>query len=470
MAGMGKSTIARTIAREYHKHGRLGASFFFSRGGGDLGVSNKLFTTLATQLATISPTFRSGLCAAISQSSSISDIGLYDQWERLIIQPLSRIESGSFPLPLVFVIDALDECDREDDVGAIIQLFATCRSLQNVRIRIFITSRPETPIRHGIHQLPGASHEDFVLHHLSPSIVERDISLFLRDRLEMVRIKYNLAAGWPGEDSISFLAQKAGGLFIYAATACRFIDQGGQFAERRLSLLRNSNSSLPPEKKLDEIYTTVLTYSVHGEYDEEETENLRRLFRQIVGPIVIIYSPLSFISLAGLIGKEEVDLRRTLTDLHSVLDVPERKDNMIRILHPSFRDFLLDQKRSLDSHFYVNEKWIHKELHLNCLRVMSQHLRRDICDLRLPGAQAAKLSRNDVDRHIPLHVQYACRYWVHHFGQSDTDSCRYDGIEVFLRKHLLHWLEALGAMGCMSEGVLMVKMLDSMIVVSSPRC
>ncbi|KAK3985141.1 hypothetical protein QBC44DRAFT_405652 [Cladorrhinum sp. PSN332] len=34
MAGTGKSTIARTVARRYCDNGRLGASFFF-RGGGD---------------------------------------------------------------------------------------------------------------------------------------------------------------------------------------------------------------------------------------------------------------------------------------------------------------------------------------------------------------------------------------------------------------------------------------------------
>ena len=37
MAGTGKSTIARTAARAFENEGRLGASFFFSRGEGDLG-------------------------------------------------------------------------------------------------------------------------------------------------------------------------------------------------------------------------------------------------------------------------------------------------------------------------------------------------------------------------------------------------------------------------------------------------
>ena len=37
MAGTGKSTISRTVAHEYNKQKRLGASFFFSKGDGDAG-------------------------------------------------------------------------------------------------------------------------------------------------------------------------------------------------------------------------------------------------------------------------------------------------------------------------------------------------------------------------------------------------------------------------------------------------
>ena len=51
LAGTGKSTIARTIAREYYTQERLGASFFFSRDDGDTNHASKFFTTIAVQLA-----------------------------------------------------------------------------------------------------------------------------------------------------------------------------------------------------------------------------------------------------------------------------------------------------------------------------------------------------------------------------------------------------------------------------------
>jgi hypothetical protein len=470
MAGMGKSTIARTISREYHEHGRLAGSFFFSRGGEDLAISSKLFTTLAVQLADGSPAFRGELCAAISQSSQIGDIGLYEQWERFIVQPLSRIPSESFPGPIIFVVDALDECDGEDDVSIILQRLATCRLLKNIILRIFITSRPETPIQHGIDQLPGTSHEEFVLHNLSPSILERDISRFLKHSFQRIRDKCYLPNSWPGEYAVNELTEKSGGLFIYAATACRFIEQDGQLAEQRLLLLQRSKSGLAPEKTLDEIYTTVLTYSVRGEYNEEEVESLQLLFRQIVGSIVTLFSPLSVSSLAELLGKKEADIRRTLMNLRSVLDTPgpERIDDTIRILHPSFRDFLLDPQRCQNPHFYVNGKLIQSELYKNCLQVMSNHLQRDICHVHRVGASAAEFSNLNVNQYIPLYAQYACRYWVHHWQQNYSDFYDCNGIYKFLRKHLLHWFEALAIIGHISEGVIMVKILDSILGVSAP--
>ena len=43
-----KSTIARTVAGDiYYERGRLGASFFFSRGGGDIGSPDKFIITVA---------------------------------------------------------------------------------------------------------------------------------------------------------------------------------------------------------------------------------------------------------------------------------------------------------------------------------------------------------------------------------------------------------------------------------------
>ncbi len=71
MAGTGKSTISRTIARHFADQGRLGASFFFSRGQGDLGHAEKFFTTIALQIAHALPTLKRHICEAVAEDHRI---------------------------------------------------------------------------------------------------------------------------------------------------------------------------------------------------------------------------------------------------------------------------------------------------------------------------------------------------------------------------------------------------------------
>jgi hypothetical protein len=73
LAGTGKSTIARTVARKYYEQGRLGASFFFSRGGEDVGYAGKFVTTIARQLANVVPLLQYYVCEAITERSDVAN-------------------------------------------------------------------------------------------------------------------------------------------------------------------------------------------------------------------------------------------------------------------------------------------------------------------------------------------------------------------------------------------------------------
>lgn len=466
LAGTGKSTIAQTVAATYFVKNTLGASFFFSRGGGDVGHAEKFVTTVAFQLASIIPGLKPKISDAISKRSDIAAQSLRDQWQDLVLGPLSKL-NGKVPRSrYVVVVDALDECEDENDIQIILQLLAEVRSINVVQLRVLLTSRPENPIRYGFNQIHKDEHQDFVLHAIKSSVVDSDISIFLRDKLRRIQQRCYFQEDWPDESAFTSLVQSSNGLFIWAATACRFIEQGDQLAhDRLLLLLRESNGTIEPARQLDEIYTTVLTNSVRGEYDEEETRQLRDLFRQSVGPIVLSLEPLSVSTLVKILGKDVESFFRTLSNLHSVLNVPEVESGTVRLLHPSFRDFILDQKRCSNPQFYINEKLAHREMYMNCLRVMSQSLQRDICNLRRPGAELSELSRSEVDRHIQPHVQYACRFWVYHYKRSDKGINDYENVEKFLRIHFLHWLEVLALLGYASDAAAMVNMLDSGLLV-----
>jgi hypothetical protein len=467
LAGTGKSTVARTIARTYFDHERLAASFFFSRGGEDVGSAGKFVTSIAFQLASNIPCLKRHICEAIKTRRDIANQSFRDQWQRLVLGPLSKLnEFGKSSY--VLVVDALDECDGNNDIQTIIHLLAQAPSLKTVRLRVLLTSRPEIPIRSGFIQLPDAEYQDFVLHNISTSIVNHDISIYFDYNLKLIGQKHFLGVYWPGEEIIRRLIHNAGRLFIWAATACRFIDEGKRFAPKRLdAILRGSVGTVTaPEKHLDEIYTTVLKQSIPPEYTDEEKEETYCTLRTTLGSIVTLLSPLSVSSLSRLVMIQKEVIDQTLNDLHSVLDIPKDHSQPLRLHHPSFRDYLLSSDRCRDPDFWVDEKQAHGVLADCCIRLMSMSLRRDICGVNAPGMRAADMESSCVQQSLSPEVQYACRYWTEHVRRSG-DQLRDNGqAHTFLQEHLLHWLEALGWMKKISEGILAISSLKAQLSVS----
>jgi hypothetical protein len=467
LAGTGKSTIAATVAQ---RHGHFTVSFFFSRGGGDNGRARKLFTSIAVQLADRSPILRSYICDAIEECSNIPSLSLHDQWRYLILTPLTRLDSSFRGLSLLLVIDALDECDDELDIKAIIQLAAEARGIETVRFRIFLTSRPEIPIRHGFHEIYHEDHKDFVLHEIPRMTIDHDINLFLVHNFKIISQERALPPEWPGDEVIKELVQKSSGLFIWAATACRFIREGKKFAKRRLSsVTKGGSSDTAPEQKLDAIYLTVLKNSISAEFDEEEKEEMYTALREILGSLVVLYSPLTAKSLATLLNTPKVGVDDALEDLHAILDIPRANDpdRPIRIHHPSFRDFLLSKDRCKSLDFWVDETKAHSLLTHKCIEIMSASLRTDICNLGRPGIYVSEIGADRIFHHLPQEVQYACSHWLQHLQKSDLEPADNDAIHTFLKKNFLHWLEALSLIGKISEGVSAILHFESSISVST---
>ena len=108
LAGRGKSTIAW----KYFERERLGASFFSS--DGDIGHAGKFFLNIAMQLANKSPSLNRHICEAVAEWSAITDQSFRDQWRRLILRPLLRLDGNSSPPSFFLIIDALDEYEGEN--------------------------------------------------------------------------------------------------------------------------------------------------------------------------------------------------------------------------------------------------------------------------------------------------------------------------------------------------------------------
>jgi hypothetical protein len=298
--------------------------------------------------------------------------------------------------------------------------------------------------------------------------VNYDISIFLQYNLSFIAGERSLGAGWPGEQIVKRLVQNASGLFIWAATACRFIRKGKRFAAKRLDMILESNSTAinAAEKHLNEIYLTVLRHSISPDYTAEEAEELRYKLKSLLGSIVTLFSPLSTQSLSKLVNTSQQEVDQTLDDLHAILDIPKDQTCPLRLYHPSFRDFLLNRERCGDSNFQVDEKQAHQTLADCCIQLMSTSLKQDVCGQEAPGTFVADIQSYQIEQCLSPEVRYACLYWIQHLQKSGAQLCNEDQVYQFLQVHLLHWLEALGWIGKTSEGIHVILSLEAQIPVS----
>jgi len=180
---------------------------------------------------------------------------------------------------------------------------------------------------------------------------------------------------------------------------------------------------------------------------------------------VVMFNTISARNLAQLLQIPPKMVSSTLDSLRSVLNVPEDESQPVRLFHLSFRDFLLDSQRCIDSRFQIDEKERHTSLFRKCMSHISQ-LQENICDLWGPGVLITEIPDDTIQKGIPPHVQYACRYWLDHWRLGNPVEEDTRTIRKFLEQHLLHWLEGLSLIGEVSNGIHMIIALEKILSVS----
>ncbi|KAJ4177496.1 hypothetical protein NW755_013829, partial [Fusarium falciforme] len=210
-------------------------------------------------------------------------------------------------------------------------------------------------------------------------------------------------------------------------------------------------------------YLSALSPLVAGRSSRDKDHILQQ-FRAIIGPLVLLQTPLSIGCLGRLLDIPHNLIDQTLDSLHSVLNVPDIPDGVVRLFHLSFRDFLLNAENPGSTDFQINEANTHKELAFQCLDLLTTRtpLHKNICNFQWPGTSCSGISTEFKTHCLPEEVQYACLYWVHHLRNSQVRIHDGDRVHEFLRIHFLHWLEALSILGRVSETITQISVLQSL--------
>jgi hypothetical protein len=496
MAGTGKTSVALTVAnalcdrKPFTAGGKppgmsvLGASFFFKQGDATRNSTRNFFSTLARCLAKVFPDLRSHIVGAITQDLEIGTKAPRQQLSDLVVKPLVRLdEQTCLLIRLVVVVDALDECLERTEAQELIEMLAVLEDrLHHVQLRFLITSRREELIATGFDKLSNALYCSMLLGKIQLVLEEDsnkdDITLYLSRTLGQIAERHGVGRDWIDDAGINQLAKKADGLFIYAATACRFLDAPDftdeDAREERLDLIvHDEEDADAPQQKVDEIYLKVLSFPhLTKSLKKTKARHLTQISK-VLGFIAVLLEPVSASSLEHLVSLPRATLDDWLRRLHSIVSVPKDESSSLSLVHLSFRDFILSEDRSKQLQFRVQESAMHQQIFQSCLDLMSEELRQDICGLVLPGTLASEVPKSQIERSIPQHLRYACRFWVDHLAGLD-DECRLkqgltdDGkIHAFLQKSLLFWLEAMGLIQETHTTVLIVNKLQTLINVSS---
>ena len=443
LAGLGKTTIAYTICEELEKADIPFVSFFCSRQL-DSKNSKLLITTICRDLAELSSSFASELLPVLERNSKIVHARLPRQMEELFANPwkASLCHRKCLPAPIV-VVDALDESDRGTEF---LQELLDAVNLSKLSgIKFLVTSRPEPTLFDLCKSFPPNA--VCKLHEIDVSNVQKDIETYLFSALPDLKHEPNLVK----------LASRAGGFFIYATTAVRFISPPSHpFSVReKRSQLQNMLNSWPvlsggvERLAVDELYEKIL-----GDAFSNDCISHERL--QILHTVLCAESRINMSVIADLSGADEDTVERTVNSLHAVLFVSST-DGCVYWYHSSFPDFIFSENRGKFNTSYPSQKinvFCNKSLHhailaYQCFSIMKRLLHFNMCHLKssfqfdsdVPELDAEKL------RNLPSVLQYASRHWAIHLSQAapaDNETNELlQFLDDFMCNKLLFWIEAM---------------------------
>ncbi|KAH7341651.1 quinon protein alcohol dehydrogenase-like superfamily [Rhizoctonia solani] len=448
MASTGKTTIAYSACAELAGGHQLAASFFCSRLREERKNVNLTISSIAYQLARFSRPFQSALCAVLRKDPDIDRKLPHLQLDELIVKPIFEVQ-GTLPEGLVVVIDGLDECEHKESIGQMLDVLLG-RSV-SLPIKFIVSSRSEPDIRDQMTE--DRLKARLVLHDLDRAQVQADIETYLRAELTPMR---------QTQTQITGLVERAGILFIYAATAVRYISHSNfrhnPSARLRTILNGPQGSGTGDSKDIDQLYTMILQ-AAFGDKGLEEAD--RAEMQQVLNTVICAREPLTTTGLTELLKIDCIervrDALRPLRPLWSVVHVVEATE-LVTTLHASFPDFMFGSTRS--KAYHCDSESHNHRLAEHCF----DFTRRTQPQFNICGIQPSYLSDDDVisieawKNAISSELLYACRHWADHVKAGARALDVVGLLREFLSMRLLLWVEVLNLRKQMKAGMECMKL------------
>ncbi|KAJ7499989.1 WD40-repeat-containing domain protein [Mycena latifolia] len=234
------------MAEVFERMGRLGSFVFFNRDVKERSESSRMIRTIAYHLARHRKDIAVAIRSSMEQHSHIINSGLDLQFQRLLVEPLIKLQLRDH---LVIIIDALDEGGNGLSQDAFLTALSSgLRRLPNY-VRVMVTSRRYPRIERVFANMDG-------LHIIDLDRVSEtndDIRKYILARMVEIQSEHHLPQGWPGTGHVDALVQQANGLFIWATVACSYI-QSYKPEIRIKTILSNPSVRARAEQTLNDLY------------------------------------------------------------------------------------------------------------------------------------------------------------------------------------------------------------------------
>ncbi|KAJ5751295.1 hypothetical protein N7533_008323 [Penicillium manginii] len=343
------------------------------------------------------------------------------------------------------VIDALDECAI--DLPFLLDLIVQ-ESCTHSHVKWIVSSRNWPDIEEHLDTATQIAPISLELNEVS---VSEAVKKFIQHKVQ----KLVTDKGYNDKirDMVYYhLLSHSQGTFLWVALVCQDLNR----TSRRHVLKKLKD--LPPG--LNALYSRMI--------DQVRKSEDAELCKQILATMSIVYRPITLDELTALVkipndvSGDHKDLLEIIAICGSFLTL---REETIVFVHQSAKEFLLEKARI--ELFPGDKEAAHLAIFARSLQTIFKTLRRNILGVANLGTSTKEfiqLSPNPLAA-----VKYACEYWIDHLqegwsGKVKDHSLNNGGcVDRFLRQNYLHWLESLGILGSVPQGIKAMLKLEELL-------
>ncbi|OJJ47397.1 hypothetical protein ASPZODRAFT_166592 [Penicilliopsis zonata CBS 506.65] len=337
--------------------------------------------------------------------------------------------------PVLFLIDALDECDQ--GLTELIRVIANSVTNSN-KVRWIVSSRSDVKVDEHLNQFDAQQRPS---QQTAASLVQIDIqhkedrlNRYIHHKLDELKTspfgnEYTETMFTEIEEQVR---KQSDNNFLWVSIVFSDLkDTRPEFASKSIPDFPPGLSKLY-DHKLEKLMTK-------HENDPERQQQCKDILKVIS---LIYHLPLSLAELDMLLPwSKKTDCYKSVQDCNSFVTVTEK---MIYANHKSAMDFLKNQPSALASCTIRG----HRDIFNHSINKMPTVLERDIYKLGDWGIKSSEVVQPANDP--LLEIKYGCLFWLDHLHDAVVQESDPDEVTEmcqsalrFLESHFLHWIESL---------------------------